>query len=182
MMRHLPNAITSLRILLTPWIGVLVARGEWRTAFWLTLGAGLSDGLDGWLARRFSWQSRLGAYLDPISDKALLATLFLGLGFVGALPWWMVGLAFGRDLMILAFAAYGMTTKGLRNFPPSIWGKLSTALQMLLCGGAVLRGAWPEMFLASWVPAVLWMSAGMTAWSGLHYGWTGWRMLAGQAD
>lgn len=182
MMRHLPNAITSLRIVLTPWIGVLVARGEWRTAFWLVLAAGLSDGLDGWLSRRFGWQSRLGAYLDPLADKILLATLFLGLGWVGALPWWMVGLAFGRDLLILAFAAYAMAAKGLRNFPPSIWGKLSTALQLLLCGGAVLRGAWPEMFIAGWVPGVMWASAAATAWSGIHYGLTGYRMMKGRAD
>jgi phosphatidylglycerophosphate synthase len=94
----------------------------------------------------------------------------------------MVGLAFGRDVLILAFAAYGMTVKGLRSFPPSIWGKLSTALQMLLCGGAVLKGAWPKFFLAGWVPAVLVLSAAATAWSGVHYGVTGWRMLARKAD
>lgn len=182
MIRHLPNAITALRIAVTPWIGVLVVRGEWRNAFTLVLAAGLSDGLDGWLSRRFGWQSRLGAYLDPLADKALLATLFLALGWVGALPWWMVGLAFGRDLMILAFAAYGMAAKGIRSFPPSLWGKLSTALQLLLCGGAVLKGAWPENFLAGWVPAVLWASAAATAWSGVHYGLTGYRMLKKEAD
>jgi len=181
-MRRLPNAITLLRIALTPCIGVLVAHNEWRAAFLLVVAAGLSDGLDGWLARRFGWQSRLGAYLDPLADKFLLATLFLGLGWAGALPWWLVALAFGRDLLILAFAAYAMAARGLRNFPPSIWGKLSTALQLLLCGGAALRGAWPEMPPGAWLPGLIWACAAATAWSGIQYGLTGYRMMKASAD
>ncbi|MBI4889365.1 MAG: CDP-alcohol phosphatidyltransferase family protein [Acidobacteria bacterium] len=177
MLRHLPNLITSVRILLTPYLGFLIARGQYRPAFFLLMAAGLSDGLDGWLSRRFHWQSDLGARLDPIADKLLLATLFLGLGFAGALPWWIVILSFSRDLLILAFAAYAWRAHGLRSFPPSIWGKLSTLLQLLLCGGALLRNLWPDFFLAALVPTVLYLSAAATSWSGIDYGLTGARML-----
>ncbi len=179
MLRHLPNLITTVRILLTPYIGYLIARGQNRLAFYLIAAAGLSDGLDGWLSRHFHWQSALGAKLDPLADKILLATLFLGLGFAGALPWWVVILSFTRDLLILAFAAYAWRVHGLRDFPPSIWGKLSTFFQLLLCGGALLRNLWPESFLAALVPLVLYLSAAATAWSGLHYALTGARMLRG---
>jgi len=182
MMRHLPNVITLGRIMLTPVIGVTLARGDARGAFPLIFAAGVSDALDGWLARRFGWKSKLGSYLDPIADKALLATLFLGLGFSGAMPWWLVALVFGRDLLILAFAAYAMLFTSIRTFPPSMWGKISTFFQLLVAGGCVMRLVWPDFWLSAVVTPLMWVTAAATIWSGIDYARTGARMLSVPSD
>ncbi len=182
MMRHLPNAITILRILLTPLIGVRLAQGDVRGAFPLIFFAGISDGVDGYLARRFDWKSKLGSVLDPLADKLLVATLFLGLGFGGALPWWVVIIVFARDLMILAFSAYALLFTRIRSFPPSIWGKISTFFQLMLAGGCVMRMLWPDFWLSATVPLFLWGTAAATIWSGIHYAHTGLQMMKESPD
>ncbi len=128
--------------------------------------AGLSDLLDGYLARRMGISSRLGSYLDPLSDKVLLVTVFLCEGLAGMLPAWVVALVLGRDLSILAMVAWAMMFVQVRQFPPSFWGKLSTVVQIVVAlivladGGRVLdRG----LVLAS--------VGVITAWSGIHYVW-----------
>src|SRR5579883_2909018 len=97
----------------------------------LFAAAAVTDALDGALARRFGWTSTAGAYLDPIADKALLSGLYLTLAVTGDIPWWLVGLIFGRDLLILAAAGLALLFTRLRAFPPSLWGKVSTIFQVL---------------------------------------------------
>jgi cardiolipin synthase len=143
--------------------------GRWRAAAVLLAAAAVTDGLDGFLARRWNVSTRLGAYLDPIADKALLSGAFLALGIAGALPWWLVGLVFGRDVLILAGSLVAMCWKRRRDFPPSVWGKLSTLVQVLTAAVAVLARAWPEWGLAPAVAILMWLAAAATLWSGLDY-------------
>lgn len=166
-----PNWITAARIGLTPWIGVALARGEYRFALPLLFLAGISDAADGWLARRFNWRSELGERLDPIADKLLVAVVYAGLGAGGGLPWWLVGLVLGRDAAILVAAGALLGQVRHRRFPPSAWGKLSTVFQMTLGGLAVLDGAYPEVGAAAVTGPLIWATAAFTVISGAHYGW-----------
>src|SRR5690348_926103 len=98
----LPNLITLARICLVPIIIGCVISGAWPAAFWLFLAAGLSDGLDGFIAKRFNQRSELGAILDPLADKALLVSLTIALALSAALPAWLAILIVFRDIMIIA--------------------------------------------------------------------------------
>lgn len=170
---NLPNLITTARLLLTPVIVYDILSGKWNQAFWIGLIAGFTDVLDGLAARLLGISSRVGAYLDPIADKLLLSVSYLALGIAQALPVWMVALVFGRDVFILAMAAYGYWFTPLRDFPPSIWGKLSTLTQILAALVVVNERS------GSTIPGkpFLWLMVAATAWSGIHYGWRGWTML-----
>ena len=176
-MRRLPNLLTIGRILLTPFIGWAIARNDWSGCFPLIFVAGVSDALDGYLARRFGWLSALGAWLDPLADKFLLATVYLGFGFGATLPWWLVGLVLGRDLLILAFAGAALRFTRARRFPPSEWGKLSTFCQLSLAGFTVMGGAWPAMAPRLLVAFCVSTVAVTTVWSGVEYLRAGWRMV-----
>lgn len=146
-----------------------VITGHWRTATALLLAAALTDVLDGILARRWAASSRLGAYLDPLADKVLLNGTFLALGIAGALPWWLVGLVLGRDVLILAGALITMLVRRRRDFPPSVWGKLSTVVQVVTAATAILAPGWPELGLAPLLSPLIWLTAAATLWSGLDY-------------
>ncbi len=180
-MRHLPNLLTVSRIILTPWIAWYLARNDPRGAFPILFFAGFSDGLDGYLARRFGWGSKTGAYLDPIADKLLLVTLWIGLGLAGRAPWWMVGLALGRDALILGFSGVMLLWQGARAFPPSIWGKLSTFFQLSYCGWQVMDMAWgflPHWWLQAWLA----LAAVTTICSGVDYWRKGLQMIRKNGD
>ena len=168
-MAFLPNLFTLARIALTPFIALAILHNQYGRALLLCFFAGLSDGIDGRLARRLNSITRLGAYLDPAADKLLVAVVYVSLGYVGQLTWWSVGIVLGRDVLILGMVAWGMLFTKIREFPPSVWGKLSTALQILaalMVMGAANR--WP-------VPRdpVVWAMLAATVWSGIHYAWHG---------
>jgi len=130
--RDIPNVISVLRILLVLPVIYLLLHNRFREAMLLFFVAGVSDALDGFLARQFDWRSRLGGILDPLADKFLLVSVFLCLGWLDALPWWLVGLVILRDLVIVAGAlAYHLTVEKLEA-EPSLISKLNTALQILL--------------------------------------------------
>lgn len=180
-MRHLPNLLTIARIILTPWIAWYLSKNDPRGAFPILFFAGFSDGLDGYLARRFGWTSKAGAYLDPIADKLLLVTLWVGLGLAQRAPWWMVGLALGRDVLILGFSGVMLWMQGPRDFPPSVWGKRSTFFQLSYCGWQVMDMAWgflPAWWLQSWLA----LAAVSTICSGVDYCRTGSRMIRQKGD
>jgi cardiolipin synthase len=162
-----PNLLTCLRIVLTPWIATALLCGNCPRAFWLSVIAGLTDAADGHLARLMGEATRIGAYLDPIADKLLLTVLYVCFGFAGFAPWWLVYLVVGRDVMILSLVATGFLWKGIRDFPPSIWGKLSTLLQIAASLAVLSRCAYGISPGA--VDVVLYATAGATIWSGLHY-------------
>ena len=133
-MKHLPNLLTAARLALTPYLFWLMVRHEYRTIIPLFIAIGVTDVVDGFLARRFNASSRLGAYLDPIADKVLLSGTFLVLALTGAMEGWLAVVVLGRDVVILAAAGVLYLGTGRRNFPPSPWGKLSTFVQIVfLC-------------------------------------------------
>jgi len=131
-LRQLPNLISLLRILLVVPLAWLILREEYRGALWVFAVAALSDGLDGFLARRFGWMSRLGSILDPMGDKALLATSFFLLGWQGAIPWWLTLLVLGRDLVIVTGAVAFHFLVGRYDMAPSLASKLNTGAQLIL--------------------------------------------------
>jgi cardiolipin synthase (CMP-forming) len=129
--RAAPNLLTLLRLFIIPFLVIEILDGEYRVAFALFLLAGLTDALDGLLARWLSQQTRLGLYLDPIADKLLLSTLFLVLTHVGLIPRYVTVLVFSRDLGILLISTLLFATNTLRDFRPSLFGKLNTLVQIV---------------------------------------------------
>lgn len=176
----LPNVLTVARLGLAPWIGLAIARRDYETALPVLVAAGVSDALDGYLARRFHSRTQLGARLDPAADKALAAAVFLALAWNGGVPVWMAGLVFGRDLLILGFAGWALWRGIAAELAPTIWGKLSTLLQLSLAVAVVLRQGFGAGWVAPLIPALLWAAAGMTIWSGLHYARLGWKLVCGR--
>lgn len=172
-----PNLVTAARIGLTPFIGLAVARDDFPLAFPLFLAAALSDLADGWLARRFHWTSRAGAILDPIADKLLAATIFLALAVSGAIPAWFAALVLARDLFILAFAAWALAFRKIRDFPPRVWGKISTFFQFSAAAGAVIARTWPSFPALVLYPTVFWCAVLATLLSGADYFLAARRML-----
>ncbi|HZT28968.1 MAG TPA: CDP-alcohol phosphatidyltransferase family protein [Bryobacteraceae bacterium] len=172
-----PNAVTLFRMVLVPFILGAILEGEHLRALALFAAAAVTDALDGALARRFGWTSTAGAYLDPIADKALLSGLYLTLAVTGDIPWWLVGLIFGRDLLILAAAGLALLFTRLRAFPPSLWGKVSTIFQVLTAVAWMARNVTQSGVVEALAAALIWPTAAMTIWSGFHYGWRGFRML-----
>lgn len=130
--RHLPNIISVARILLVyPVVSALLEQNFTSALLWFTI-AGLSDGIDGFLARYFGWQSRLGSYLDPIADKLLLVFSYLCLAYLDRIPDWLAALVVARDLIILGGAtAYYFLLEPFEG-QPSIVSKINTFLQLLL--------------------------------------------------
>ncbi len=125
-----PNQLTLLRMAFLPFIVLNLVDAHYLSALILFMLAGLSDGLDGLLARRLKQQTQLGQYLDPIADKALLSTVFLVLSILHKIPWKFTVLVFSRDGLILAASTVLYAIAGLRDFSPSIFGKANTFAQL----------------------------------------------------
>jgi cardiolipin synthase (CMP-forming) len=164
-----PNQLTLLRMLFLPFIVINLVDDHYTTALILFVLAGISDGLDGLLARRLHQQTLLGQYLDPIADKLLLSTLFLVLSILHKIPWKYTVLVFGRDIAILVTSAVLYTIAGLRNFSPSIFGKANTCAQIAAVFFVMLfeiyqvRGLWIARTVFLWATFIF------TAISWVHY-------------
>jgi cardiolipin synthase (CMP-forming) len=128
----IPNLITLGRILLVPVVVWAITSGEMRIAFLLFLAAGISDAIDGFLAKRFHMASELGAYLDPLADKALIVSIYISLGIAGTLPIFLVILVVSRDIMIIS--AFMLSWLVGRPMPvrPLLVSKANTVAQILL--------------------------------------------------
>ena len=135
--RAAPNLLTLLRLFIIPFLVINILNSHWLLAFALFMLAGLSDALDGVVARALSQHTRLGQYLDPIADKLLLSTLFLVLTHVGEIPRYVTVLVFSRDLGILLISTLLFATNTLRDFRPSLFGKLNTFVQILAVIGVM---------------------------------------------
>ncbi|MEN2975939.1 CDP-alcohol phosphatidyltransferase family protein [Tistrella bauzanensis] len=131
-LRQLPNLITTARILTVPVIVWLVLRDFMAEAFWLFLIAGVSDGIDGWIARRFDARTRLGTWLDPLADKLLIVGTFVALGWQNWLPVWLVMAVVFRDLMIVGGVMLGQTVGQPFAISPSKASKVNTAAQIAM--------------------------------------------------
>lgn len=131
-LRLLPNLITCLRLLVVPPIGWLLLHERYHSALILSLAAGISDLLDGFLAKRFGWTSRFGGIADPLADKSLMLVSFACLAWQGLLPWWLWFLTLIRDCVIVAGGvAYHFLVEPL-TAQPSYMSKVNTTLQVIL--------------------------------------------------
>jgi cardiolipin synthase len=173
MVINLPNLFTLVRLLLTPLIAAAILHENYAHAIILFFLAGFSDAIDGFLARRLHESTPVGAYFDPIADKILLSVIYISLGAAGAIPWWMVAVVFGRDILILLMAAYALLFTSLRSFPPSLWGKISTFLQ--ISAALTVMGARAGIRVP--VQVVLWLMLVGTLVSGFYYAWRGVTLL-----
>lgn len=167
----LPNAISILRIALIPPILVLILNGNygWALAlFWL---AGFSDGLDGYLAVRFGWQTRLGGLLDPAADKLLITGMFVTLAYVQQVPVWLAAVVVLRDVVIVTGAmAYNFVVRPVPGEPTRI-SKLNTALQMLFVLFVLSRAGfgWPDKITITVLGASVLVTVVI---SGVDYVWS----------
>ena len=173
----IPNIITFGRILAVPVAVYFILAGELGVAFWLFGGAGVSDAVDGAVARMFRARTVLGAYLDPIADKALLVSVYVSLGHIGELPLWLVILVVFRDLMIVGGVMLLYTLKESLAMQPLYISKINTAVQIALAA-AVLAPAGlglPDfhLFGMALVPLLTWACAATTVLSGLAYAYRG---------
>ncbi len=131
-LRHLPNLISVARILLVPFTVMAFVRGDFETGFWLFVIAGVSDAVDGAIARLFRAQSTLGTYLDPAADKLLLVTMYVALSVQGGLSWAVTVLVLARDLMILGGLAWCLWRKFPADIRPILVSKVNTFLQVFV--------------------------------------------------
>jgi cardiolipin synthase (CMP-forming) len=168
--RDIPNLISFLRILLTLPIVWLLFEQQFTYALMLFALAGFSDGLDGFLAKRFHWQSRLGGLLDPLADKALLMSSFLVLGGLGLIPIWLVILVIFRDLLIVGGALYYNFSIEEVDAHPSLISKLNTLLQILLVL-LVVTDAGPYPLPDVLMEPLFWATLATTVASGVDYVW-----------
>ncbi len=177
---NLPNALSMGRLLATPLIGWFIATRQMEAAFYVFVCAGLSDALDGYLARRLKLLTDMGRIIDPLADKALLATTFVMLGLESFLPWWIVALVVGRDFLILL--AYGVSNLfGVRIKPePALLSKFNTALQITLAA-VVLLNAGFSLEMAMFIKILLYATATTTVLSWLQY-LTLWLVTRGTMD
>jgi cardiolipin synthase len=167
-MMNLPNLITIARLLLVPVTVWLIISGAFGFAFLAFIAAGISDGVDGAIARRWGWRSELGGYLDPLADKALLVSIYVALGILKFLPTWLVILVVSRDILIVgAVILSWLLAKPLR-MQPLVISKVNTAAQIVFAGavlGVLQLGIAFEPYLT--VGTIL--VAGLTAASGAVY-------------
>lgn len=129
---YLPNLITLFRLFMVPVLVWMIVAGEFYAAFFTILVVGISDALDGWLARRFGWQTELGAYLDPIADKALLMSVYAALGALKYLPAWLVIMVISRDLLIVGAFMLSWLLGRTVGVHPLLISKINTAMQISL--------------------------------------------------
>jgi cardiolipin synthase (CMP-forming) len=174
---NLANLVTLLRLCLVPYVVGAILDGRYGRALGLFFLAAVTDVIDGALARSYGLGSRVGAYLDPIADKCLLSGIFLALGSAGRVPWWFVVLVLGRDIYILLAVVAVMALTTVRKFPPSRWGKISTFVQIVAAVSCLLENIWAVPFFQAASSAMLWVCAGFTVWSGIHYTQRGAQML-----
>ena len=171
------NQLTLLRLALIPFFAVAVLGRRYDWALALLLAAGVSDALDGILARSLCQHTALGAYLDPIADKMLLSTGFVVLAIRGDVPWTLAILVLGRDVVIVAIALVLVLAAGLRPFPPSLYGKACTLAQVLAVIAVVAVQVIPGAALVWTKGLLLWLTAALTVLSGVHYAWRIGKML-----
>jgi cardiolipin synthase len=168
----LPNALSIIRIILTVPIVIALLKGQYLLAILLFLLAGVTDALDGWIAKQFSFQSRLGSILDPMADKILLTCTFVSLYWVGILPLWLLLLICVRDVIIVAGALgyfLGEISGASDLLKPTLISKFNTVLQIALVLFLLLIQFTVEF--AEWLEIVFIIVATSTALSGADYMW-----------
>jgi len=177
-----PNQLTLLRMIFLPFIVINIVKHDYKWALALFILAGLSDGLDGLLARTLHQQTVLGQYLDPIADKLLMSTMFLVLSIERHIPWKYTIVVFSRDVSILIISGVLFLIAGLRDFRPSIFGKANTAAQVGAVFFVLLLLVDPIQWI--WIARTVFLRATFffTIISAVHYAFLVTHRLHGQAQ
>lgn len=139
---NLPNIITLGRILLVPVTIWLIVAGQFGFAFLVFLVAGVGDGIDGYIARRYGMKTQLGAYLDPLADKVLLVSIYMSLGFLQHMPAWLVILVASRDVLIVGAVILSWIMGKPLKMEPLMVSKVNTVAQIAFAGGQLAVLAW----------------------------------------
>lgn len=171
---NVPNFLTLLRIIAIPLFLILLEDGRFMEALVVFVAAGVTDALDGAIARLTHTKTTLGAFLDPAADKMLLVSAFIALGFMHQVPRWLVVLAISRDVVIvLGYFLLFMLTQRTMEVRPSVSGKLSTFFQLLSVSLVLVRLVRPGTVPALLQLAVFYLTGAVTALSGLEYMYRG---------
>jgi cardiolipin synthase (CMP-forming) len=137
----IPNIITIGRLIIVPIVIVMIMQQRWIAAFVLFVVAGVSDAVDGFIARRFDMRSEFGAYIDPIADKALLVSIYVTLAIVGAIPSWLAIVVVSRDVMIVAAVLLSWVMSRPVEIKPLLVSKLNTGAQIAFAAFALAANA-----------------------------------------
>lgn len=168
-LRSAPNLLTLMRLTFIPFVVVAIQQQNYTWALAIFVVAGITDGLDGLLARVLKQKTTLGQYLDPIADKLLLSTMFLILSITNIIRWPFTILVFSRDIMILIVCTLLYATGTIKVFRPSWFGKANTAVQII----SVLMALIYQINHAEWAHLgkrwSLWSTVALTTISGVHY-------------
>jgi len=164
-----PNQLTLLRMIFLPFIVINIVKHDFKWALALFILAGMSDGLDGLLARTLHQQTLLGQYLDPIADKLLMSSMFLVLSIERMIPWKYTVVVFSRDVSILLISGVLFMIAGLRDFRPSIFGKANTFAQVAAIFFVLLLLVEPVRWV--WIARTIFLRATFifTIISAVHY-------------
>jgi cardiolipin synthase (CMP-forming) len=175
--RAAPNLLTLMRLFIIPFLVIAILDGRYRLSFGLFILAGMSDALDGLLARWLKQKTTLGQYLDPIADKLLLSTLFVVLTHVGMIPQYVTVLVFSRDVGILLISTLLFVTNALRDFRPSLFGKLNTLTQIVALIAVLCQKIFVSTYLASVRDILVRAIAVLAPLSAAQYAWIVFRRM-----
>jgi cardiolipin synthase len=170
----LPNILTTLRIFIIPFFVIAVWNGNMTNACILFVAASITDILDGYLARKLNQKSALGAILDPIADKLLIATAFITLGFsknawMTHIPIWIIIIAIARDAVIVTTAVLTYNISDANKFKPSILGKLTTFVEIIVIFVSLLNSTHHYGWHKLVIPWIYYLMASMIVASAAHY-------------
>ena len=177
-----PNLLTMLRLFALPFLVIAILDGHLRVGFSLMMLAGITDALDGLLARWLHQHTRLGQYLDPIADKLLLSTLFISLTHAGLIPRYVTVLVFSRDLGILLISSLLFVTNTLRDFRPTFFGKVNTCIQIVAVVGVMGAQVWRVPGLPEVNLSLLRSIAVLAPLSAAQYAWIVIRRVSAPAE
>jgi cardiolipin synthase len=177
----IPNIITIARLLLVPVILLMILRERWQAAFGLFVLAGVSDAVDGYIARHFDMSSRFGAALDPVADKLLLVSIYLALTVAGVIPAWLTGLVVARDILIVAAVVVSWARDRPLAIRPLLVSKLNTFAQIALAAAALAVNAF-RIEPGPFEPLALGIVAALTVASAGAYLLLWLRHLAGRRE
>ena len=169
--RATPNLLTLTRLFILPFLVIEILDANYPGAFALFVLAGVTDALDGLMARWLHQKTKLGQYLDPIADKLLLSTLFMVFTHTGLIPRYVTVLVFSRDLGILLISTLLFATNTLRDFRPSYLGKLNTLVQILGVVSVLLNQLWSAAWLNMLTGGLLKVIAVLAPVSAAEYAW-----------
>ncbi len=164
----IPNLITLMRVILVPVVFWLLVTQQLKAAFLVFVLAGISDGIDGFLAKRFHWETELGAYLDPIADKLLIVCIFIALGVTDKLPSWIVIAVVSRDVLIVIAVVLSWLLGHPTPMRPIAVSKANTVAQIVLAAVVLADEAF-DLKLKGPVFVLIWVTGGLTIASLVAY-------------